>query len=78
VSRAPLNKALGVLTMIPSTEFLEEAEERLAQALSDYETPQRSAAAVEFYQLRLQAAIFNYDICRTIAGLLRDEPKASR
>jgi hypothetical protein len=58
-----------------STEFLADAEQRLEQALSEYETTQRSAAAAEFYELRLQAAIFNYDVCRTIAGLLRDEPK---
>ena len=65
---------LGLLTM-PSTEFLADAERTLEQVLKEYEAPTTSVEAAEFHELRLQAAIFNYDVCRAVAGLLRDEPQ---
>ena len=58
-----------------STEFLADAERTLEQAVTEYGAPPTSATAAEFYELRLQAAIFNYDVCRAIAGVLHDEPK---
>ena len=54
--------------------LLRDSEERLNQALADYEAPPTSALAMEFYELRLQAAIFNYDVSFDVVSIWRNEP----
>ena len=58
----------------PSDELVSAAEDRLIRALTEYEAPASSAAASEFYELKLQACIFNYDISRAIVSLWKDQP----
>lgn len=55
-------------------ELLHESERRLNQALADYEAPPTSALAREFYELRLQAAIFNFDISYDTVAIWRSKP----
>jgi hypothetical protein len=57
----------------PAT-LLRESEERLNKALADYEAPPSSTLAREFYELRIQAAIFNYDVTYDVVSLWRHEP----
>ena len=54
--------------------LLRDSEERLNQALADYEAPPTSALEGEFYELRLQAAIFNYDVTFDVVSIWRNEP----
>ena len=54
--------------------LLHESEQRLNQALADYEAPPSSALAREVYELRLQAAIFNYDISYDTVAIWRSKP----
>jgi|SRR6266850_4748151 len=55
---------------------LRDAQDRLTQALAEYEADGKSAQAGEFYELRLQAAIFNYDISREVVSLWSNNPTA--
>jgi len=55
-------------------ELLKQSENRLNRALADYEAPPSSLLAREFYELRVQAAIFNYDICYDITSIWRAAP----
>jgi hypothetical protein len=61
--------------MTPPESLLRETEDVLKRAIEDFKRPATSANAAEFYQLRLQAAIFQYEICRQIVGLWVFEPK---
>jgi hypothetical protein len=61
--------------MTPPQVLLRDTEAVLRRAIQDFGRPATSANATEFYQLRLQAAIFQYDICRQIVGLWVFEPK---
>lgn len=60
--------------MKPPVELLRKSEERLNQALRDFESPPSSALAKDFYELRIQAAVFNYDICYDIVALWQSCP----
>ena len=55
-------------------ELLRESQTRLNTALADYEAPQPSEAAKEFHSLRLQCAIFNFDITYDIVSNWTSEP----
>jgi hypothetical protein len=55
-------------------ELLKQSEERVNNALRDLETPPSRTLAREFYELRVQAAIFNYDIAFDITSIWRAEP----
>jgi hypothetical protein len=55
-------------------ELLRDAERLLLKALADYERPATSTNASEFFQLRLQAAIFQYELCRQVVCLWHFEP----
>jgi hypothetical protein len=48
------------------------AEDRLNAAYGEYEA--REAIPIEFNAMRLQASIFQYDICVEMASLLRNSP----
>jgi hypothetical protein len=50
------------------------AEKRLNKSLTDYEDT-GSKLATEFRELKLQASIFQYDICAEMACLIRHERK---
>ena len=54
----------------PAEQVLKDAEDVLERAHREYQNPANSELAQEFYELRLQAAIFNYDVCRDIVGLV--------
>ena len=54
--------------------LLRQSEQRLNKALSDYESPPSSALAKEFYELRVQAAVFNYDISYDVVSVWRHTP----
>ena len=56
-------------------ELLQRASRILSGALADYEAPGISPHAVEFYEVRVQAAIFNYDITREFVALWQHEPQ---
>jgi hypothetical protein len=47
----------------------------LERAGREYSAPPTSAAAGEFYQLRLQAAIFNYDVTYSLVALWETNPQ---
>ena len=49
--------------------LLAESGRVLARVHKEFLAPPTSDAAAEFHQLRLQAAIFNYDVCRAFVGL---------
>jgi truncated hemoglobin YjbI len=55
--------------------LLKQSEERVNNALRDYEAPPSSTLAREFYELRVQAAIFNYDIAFDITSIWQAEPE---
>lgn len=55
------------------TDFLRRAEKQLEDALRHFEYAQ-SPPEQEFLALKLQACIFQYDICAEMAGLLRNNP----
>jgi hypothetical protein len=55
-------------------DLLRTAENRLTEALAVYESGGHGVHAAEFYELRVQAAIFNYDICREVVSLWKHEP----
>ncbi|EWS53281.1 MULTISPECIES: hypothetical protein [unclassified Methylibium] len=55
-------------------QLLRESEDRLNKALSDYEAPPSSTLAREFYELRVQAAIFNYDVSFDVVSIWHHEP----
>jgi hypothetical protein len=55
--------------------LLKQSEDRLNAALRDYEAPPSSTLAREFYELRVQAAIFNYDVSYDITSLWQAEPE---
>lgn len=46
----------------------------LEKAHREYAAPTANPLAVEFHQLRMQAVIFNYDICRALVSLWITEP----
>lgn len=50
-------------------ELLDNAERVLHKALREYFAPANSAQAAEFYEVRIQAAIFHYDMCRDLSAL---------
>lgn len=54
---------------------LKQSEDRLNAALQDYEAPPSSTLAHEFYELKLQAAIFNYDISYDMMSLWQAAPE---
>jgi hypothetical protein len=54
---------------------LVDAERILEKSLSDYRAAVNGSLAHEFYELRLQAAIFQYDICYEFSAQWRAEPK---
>jgi hypothetical protein len=54
--------------------LLKQSEDRLNAALRDYEVPPISRLAREFYELRVQAAIFNYDVSYDTTALWQAEP----
>src|SRR6185503_21389968 len=56
-------------------DLLRASEKALARALNDYKAPASSSAAAEFHQLRVQGAIFNYDICSSMVSLWITEPR---
>lgn len=62
------------LNMQTPEELLKHSENRLNGALADYEASPSSALAHEFYELRIQAAIFNYDVCYDITSIWRAAP----
>ncbi|MFM2075298.1 MAG: hypothetical protein RJB34_1603 [Pseudomonadota bacterium] len=55
-------------------DLLRESQTRLNAALADYDAPQTSEAAREFHSLRLQSAIFNFDITYDIVSNWSNEP----
>ncbi|MFM9913766.1 MAG: hypothetical protein ACKVN9_09560 [Methylophilaceae bacterium] len=55
-------------------ELLRDSEERLNKALSDFESPPTSSLAKEFYELRVQAAVFNYDISYDMVAIWQSTP----
>ena len=60
--------------MTSPTELLQESEVQLSTALTDFESPPSSTLAAEFYELRVQAAIFNYDVSYDIVSLWHNAP----
>jgi hypothetical protein len=55
------------------SEFVKRAEANLNESLRHFEqTP--SSLAQEFVELKLQAFIFQYDVCAEMAGVLRNQP----
>lgn len=54
--------------------LLRQSEERLNKALHDFEAPPSSSLAKEFYELRVQAAVFNYDVCYDMVALWQSSP----
>jgi len=54
-------------------EVVAAAEDRLNAAYAEYEEA-RDGIPIEFNAMRLQASIFQYDICVEMAGLLRNSP----
>ncbi|MGD2117913.1 MAG: hypothetical protein PVG66_06125 [Chromatiales bacterium] len=50
--------------------LLSDSEEILEKTLNEYRTPNNSTDAQEYYEIKLQAAIFNYDVTREVAGLI--------
>jgi hypothetical protein len=61
-------------TLRPNSALLTDAEQLLNRALADYEAPPSSALAREFYELRTQATIFNYDVAYDVVSFWRNEP----
>ncbi|ALT77978.1 hypothetical protein [Paucibacter sp. KCTC 42545] len=55
-------------------ELLKQSEDRLNVALAEYEAPPSSTLAHEFYELRLQSAIFNYDVSYDLVSLWKNDP----
>jgi hypothetical protein len=53
--------------------ILSHAQDNVNRALAEYETPS-STLALEFRELKLQACIFQYEICAEMAGLIRNRP----
>lgn len=62
------------ITMKQLANLLRASAERLNKALADYEMPANSTFAREFYELRTQAAIFNYDVTYDVVSLWRNAP----
>lgn len=56
-------------------DLLRASEKVLASALIDYKAPANNSNAAEFHQLRVQAAIFSYDICSSMVSLWITEPR---
>lgn len=56
-------------------QLLIDAERVLVKALRDYRLSSAGSPEQEFYELRLQAAMFQYDLCYEFAALWRAEPK---
>jgi len=56
--------------------LLRKGERLLNAALADYEAPPTSQLAREFHELRMQAAIFHFDVCYDIVSFWRNEPVA--
>ncbi|MEJ1962241.1 MAG: hypothetical protein WDO56_12120 [Gammaproteobacteria bacterium] len=61
--------------MKPHLDLLRAAENVLLKALADFKAPGKSSHATEFNELRVQAAIFNYDICSSMVSLWVTEPR---
>ncbi|WP_152602795.1 hypothetical protein [Caballeronia sordidicola] len=59
--------------MIEIDDVLAAAEERLNSAYAEYEEA-RDGIPIEFNEMRLQATIFQYDICAEMTGLIRNAP----
>lgn len=59
--------------MIDRDIVLRRAEKNLNSAVSDYER-RGSTLAMEFQELKLQACIFQYDICAEMTNLARNRP----
>lgn len=55
--------------------LLKQSEGRLNAALQDYEAPPSSTLSHKFYELKLQAAIFNYDISYDMMSLWQAAPE---
>ena len=59
--------------MIDIDDVLAAAEERLNSAYAEFEEA-RDGIPIEFNEMRLQASIFQYDICAEMTGFLRNAP----
>jgi len=59
--------------MIDIDDVLAAAEERLNSAYAEYEEA-RHDVPIEFNEMRLQASIFQYDICAEMASFMRNAP----
>lgn len=55
-------------------DILDKAEALLSSALSDFEQSRANPLAREFYELRLQGAMFHYDLVYDIVSLWTHEP----
>lgn len=61
--------------MIDFEEFIKRAEHNLNDSLRHFEEAPNAALAQEFVELKLQACIFQYDICAEIVGVRRNNPE---
>jgi hypothetical protein len=59
--------------MIDMGDVLAAAAERLNSAYAEFEEA-RNGIPIEFNEMRLQASIFQYDICAEMTGFLRNAP----
>jgi hypothetical protein len=72
-SCAPVIFTLALTVGDPEV-LLRKGERLLNAALADYEATPTSRLAREFHELRMQAAIFHFDVCYEVVSLWRNEP----